>query len=86
MGTDSGIVCRSLEACDPLSPGKSLLHVKLARRQCAGAVATPAARLAVSRETARAEALQVVSCKPCFAFPSRAVDCAAPSRQKWLVR
>lgn len=86
MGSDSGIVCRSLEACDPLSRAQSLLHVKPARRQCVGAVTTPAARLAVSRETARAEALQVVSCKPCFAFPSRAVDCAAPSRQKWLVR
>lgn len=85
-GADSSIVCRSLEACDQLSAGQSLLHVKPARRQCVGAVPTLATRLAVSRETARAEALQVVSCQPCFAFPSRAVDCAAPSRQKWLVR
>ena len=86
MGTDSGIVCHSLEACDPLSPGQSLLHAKPALRKGVGAVPAPEARLAVSRETARAEALQVVNCKPCFAFPSRAVDCAAPSRQKWLVR
>lgn len=57
MGTDSGIPCRSLEACDPLSPGRSLLHVKPARRQCVGAVLRLAVRLAVSRETARAEDL-----------------------------
>ena len=86
MGTDSGIVRRSLEACEQAAHGQRLLHVKPARRQCVGAVPALAARLAVSRETARAEALQVVGCQPCFAFPSRAVDCAAPSRQKWLVR
>ena len=68
-GSDSGIVRRSLEACDPLSPGQSLLHVKPARRQCVGAVTTPAARLAVSRETARAEALQVVSCESLLRLP-----------------
>lgn len=53
MGTDSCIVCRSLEPCDPPTPGPSLFHVKPALRQGVGAVPTLAARPAVSRETAR---------------------------------
>lgn len=82
MCTDSRIVGRSLELCDPLSPALSLLHVKPALREGVGAVPILAARPSVSREPARGGLCRSSVAKPCLALPLLAVDRAAPSRQK----
>lgn len=75
MGTDSRIVGRSLELCDPLSPALSLLHVKPALRKGVGEVPILAARPSVSREPARGGALQVVSCEALLGPP---IPCCRP--------
>ena len=82
MGTDSRIVDRSLELCDPLSPALSLLHVKPALRQSIEAAplhSQQAHRFPVKRQVGSAARQLRCSASP---SPSRAVDRGAPSHQK----